>query len=55
METLKKTSIQTPLDYEKILEHLGELGPWQLFHIGMLWLPLIASGAGGDKTLCLLP
>ncbi len=34
---------KSSMDYEKILEHLGELGAWQLFHIGMLWLPLIVQ------------
>ena len=32
------------MNYDKILEHLGELGPWQLFNVALLWLPPIASG-----------
>ncbi len=32
------------MNYDDILEELGELGPWQIFHLSLLWLPAIASG-----------
>ena len=33
------------MNYDDILEELGELGPWQIFHLLLLWLPVCASGA----------
>ena len=32
------------MNYDEILLELGELGPWQIFHLTLLWLPVIASG-----------
>ena len=32
------------LDYDDILEELGELGPWQILHVLLLWLPPMAGG-----------
>ena len=36
------------MNYDDILEELGELGPWQLLHLALLWLP---AGAGGIFVL----
>ena len=33
------------MNYDDILEELGELGPWQILHLLLLWLPVCASGA----------
>ena len=32
------------MNYDDILEELGELGPWQILHLLLLWLPVCASG-----------
>ena len=32
------------MNYDLILEHLGETGPWQLLHLSLLWLPPMAGG-----------
>jgi hypothetical protein len=32
------------MQYDLILEELGEFGPWQLIPVILLWLPSIASG-----------
>jgi hypothetical protein len=32
------------MNYDKILEELGEFGPWQLIPVILLWFPSIASG-----------
>ena len=32
------------MNYDDILEELGELGPWQILHIVLLWLPAAAAG-----------
>ena len=32
------------MNYDDILEELGELGPWQFLHCSLLWLPSVASG-----------
>ena len=34
----------TKMNYDDILEELGELGPWQFLHCLLLWLPSVASG-----------
>ena len=32
------------MNYDSILEELGEFGPWQLVPVVLLWFPSIASG-----------
>jgi hypothetical protein len=32
------------MQYDLILEEIGELGPWQLVPVVLLWLPAMASG-----------
>ena len=32
------------MNYDDILEELGELGPWQILHLLMLWIPAAAGG-----------
>ena len=32
------------MNYDDILEELGELGTWQILNLLLLWLPSIASG-----------
>ena len=32
------------MNYDDILEELGELGPWQILHCLLLSLPWVASG-----------
>lgn len=32
------------MNYDDILEELGELGPWQILNLALLWLPAMASG-----------
>ena len=32
------------MNYDEILEELGELGPWQILNLVLLWIPSIASG-----------
>ena len=37
-----KTALK--MNYDDILEELGELGPWQILHVLLLWLPPMAGG-----------
>ena len=32
------------MNYDEILEELGELGRWQILNLVLLWIPSIASG-----------
>ena len=32
------------MNYDDILQELGELGLWQIIHLSLLWLPSAASG-----------
>ena len=32
------------MNYDDILEELGELGSWQILNLLLLWIPSIASG-----------
>ena len=32
------------MNYDDILVELGELGPWQILHCILLWIPSITSG-----------
>ena len=32
------------MNYDDILEDLGELGPWQMLHLSLLWFPSAANG-----------
>ena len=33
------------MDYDKIIEHIGETSTWNLINLGLLWLPPIMAGA----------
>ena len=35
---------QCKMNYDDILVELGELGPWQILHCILLWIPSITSG-----------
>lgn len=35
---------RTVMNYDDILEELGEFGPWHIFMLALLWLPPMASG-----------
>jgi hypothetical protein len=39
-----KTYYPIKMNYDDILEELGELGPWHILHLALLWLPAMASG-----------
>ena len=32
------------MDYDKIIEHIGETSTWNLINLGLLWLPPIMAG-----------
>ena len=32
------------MNYDDILEELGESGPWHIINLLLLWLPSLASG-----------
>ena len=32
------------MNYDQILEEIGEFGPWQILPVILLWLPSIAAG-----------
>ena len=36
--------LSSEMNYDDILVHLGESGPWQILHCSLLWLPPIAAG-----------
>ena len=38
------TSTQTKIDYDKILKHIGQFGPWQIKIYFWLWLTSAAAG-----------
>ena len=40
----KQSSKFSKMNYDDILEELGELGRWQLLHLSLLWLPAMAGG-----------
>ena len=44
--TITRASYQkgTKMNYDDILEELGELGPWQILHLLLLWIPAAAGG-----------
>ena len=32
------------MDYDKIIEHIGETSKWNLINLGLLWLPPTMAG-----------
>ena len=40
----EKKSSKSNMNYDDILEELGESGRWQLLHLALLWLPSMAGG-----------
>ena len=42
--SVKKSAKFSKMNYDDILEELGELGRWQLLHLSLLWLPAMAGG-----------
>ena len=32
------------MNYDDVLEELGEMGPWQILNLFLLWLPSVAGG-----------
>ena len=32
------------MDYDKIIEHIGETSTWNLINMGLLWLPPMMAG-----------
>ena len=46
--SVAKSASKFNMNYDDILEELGELGPWQILHLALLWLP---AGAGGIFVL----
>ena len=40
----RTSSYSYTMNYDDILEELGDLGPWQILHCLLLGLPWIASG-----------
>ena len=45
VSTVKKSGKKfVKMNYDDILEELGEMGRWQLLHLSLLWLPAMAGG-----------
>ena len=40
----RTSSYSYTMNYDDILEELGELGPWQILNLLLLWLPSVAGG-----------
>ena len=41
---MKDTNTLEIMDYDKIIEHIGETSTWNLINLGLLWLPPIMAG-----------
>lgn len=42
--TASRTESRPKMNYDDVLEELGELGAWQILHLFLLWLPATAAG-----------